>query len=165
MFPNLVIGLMTSILPSVISAVAPRKEVPGAGITVTNTATTTNLASLVVSAVMMALGAAGLGADAFHTVAAVAGALGVVLTTINHLHLTSGSNANTIALVADLLAQVAAYKADSTASAPVIAGVTSDLSASTATLEATIAQASKPDVTYTVAPSELAAPSTVSVAS
>ena len=78
----------------------------GAGVTVTNTTTTTNLLGVAIGAIMGVLGASGFGADAMHTVGAIAGFVAMLAAAANQLHLTSASNANTLDLIARIAGQV-----------------------------------------------------------
>jgi len=80
----------------------------GAGVTVSNTTTTTNLLGVVMGAVMATLGTVGFGVDAFHVMSFGAGIVVALAAAINQLHLTSGSNANTVDLVAQIAAQIKA---------------------------------------------------------
>jgi lysozyme family protein len=84
----------------------PEQQRPGAGVTVPHTVTGTNMLGIVLSTLVGALGASGLGADAIHNVAAAAGALGVLLSMVNQFHIVSATNANTISTIAGLLTQV-----------------------------------------------------------
>ena len=102
----LVGGILTNVIPVVGNLANPPAQHPGAGVTVPTTVTSTNMFGIVLSTLVGALGASGLGVDAIHNVATVAGALGVILSMVNQLHIVGASNANTINTIAGLLTQV-----------------------------------------------------------
>jgi hypothetical protein len=109
MFPNFAVGLFTSLLPSIISSVTGPSQPSGSVVTVSQTSSVTGLVSIIVSTAFAVLGAAGFG-DAIHNFAAVAGTLGMLVATVNHMHLIGGSNANTLTVIGNLLDEIAKYK-------------------------------------------------------
>jgi uncharacterized protein (TIGR02594 family) len=98
-----------SFLTTFVTAVLPPSApgTPSAGIVTPIGAAGSSLISIVVGAVLAGLGGSGFGADAMHTVSAVAGVLLVVLSGANHLGLIKANNANTEAYAEALLKQIA----------------------------------------------------------
>jgi ABC-type branched-subunit amino acid transport system permease subunit len=115
MFPNIIISLVGGLIPAIINAATGKgpsdnteitKRAAGSGIIITPTAANTGIAGMIASTAIMVLGAAGLG-DFTHTIMFALGAIGTVATTVSHLHLIGSSNDNTLAVVGNLLQQVA----------------------------------------------------------
>jgi lysozyme family protein len=84
----------------------PAQQNTGAGITVAPTTTTTNFMSAIVGAIMAAVGGQSFGADAFHTIGAIGGAIVTISALLNQLHVVNASNSNTLNTIGSLLSQV-----------------------------------------------------------
>lgn len=69
-------------------------------VTVGTTPTLTNMVGVAVGSIFTGLGLAGFGADAFHTIGAVAGLFGALAAMTNQLHITGSSDNNTLDLIA-----------------------------------------------------------------
>jgi lysozyme family protein len=106
---QVVMGLLSGVLPTVVNSITGSTQNPTAGVTVAPVATSTNLLGVIVGALMAGIGGAGFGADGIHTITTIAGVLVSGLSAINHLHLVNTSNNNTITYIEELLAQIAAY--------------------------------------------------------
>jgi lysozyme family protein len=78
----------------------------GSGVVVSPTVTGTNFTAVIIGAALSVLGAQSFGADAIHTIAAFGGPLAVIMGVLNQLHITGGSNANTLNQILVLTQQV-----------------------------------------------------------
>jgi len=90
---------------------APQQKT-GAGVTVPTTITVTNYVQGLIGAVIAAIGVQSFGADTLHTMGAIGGAVVAVSALLNNLHILNATNANTIAAIGQLLAQVGAQAQD-----------------------------------------------------
>jgi len=84
----------------------------GAGVVVSPTTTGTNFVATIIGAALTVLGAQSFGADAIHTIAALGGPIAILAGVLNQLHITGGSNANTIAQLVALTEQVTQMAAE-----------------------------------------------------
>lgn len=78
----------------------------GAGVTITKTTTLTNMLTVAIGAVLTSLGLQNIAADAIHITASVGGVLLAISGLINHLHVTTTSNSNTLQSIGTLLTQI-----------------------------------------------------------
>lgn len=106
--PAFLISLITGVIGQLAGGLSQPEQKPGAGVTVPSTITNTNFLQGIIGALFTAFGAQSFGVDFFHTVATVGGALVTISAWLNQNHITSSSNANTLALIGQLLAQIGA---------------------------------------------------------
>lgn len=107
--PQFLLGLITTILGQVATADAQQPEQkPSAGVTVPQTVTNTNFIQGILGAVLAAIGVQSFGADALHTIGAIGGVVIALSAFLNQTHIINVSNANTLAVIGQLLAQVGA---------------------------------------------------------
>ena len=78
----------------------------GTGVVVPSTVTGTNFVTTILGAAFTVLGAQSFGADAIHTIAALGGPVAVIAGVLNQLHITGGSNTNTLNQIMVLTQQV-----------------------------------------------------------
>jgi hypothetical protein len=106
---QLVSALVGGIFPGLLAQVV-NATIPTAGVNVAPSAAANSFINVAIGAILAGLGASGFGADAIHTVTTLAGVALTILSTINHLGLLGSSNANTEALIEQLLTQIASYQ-------------------------------------------------------
>jgi lysozyme family protein len=106
---QIISALVGGILPGLVNDVI-KSQTSGAGVTVTPTSANTGMLSIAIGALMAGLGATSFGVDAIHTVTTIAGVAVAILSWVNHAGLIGASNANTEALVEQLLTQIASYQ-------------------------------------------------------
>ena len=105
---QVIMSLVGGLVPGLIENVV-KSSTSTAGTTISPQTTNSSIISIAIGALMAGIGASGFGADVIHTITTFAGVAVTVLSAINHTGLISASNANTEALVEQLLAQIAAY--------------------------------------------------------
>jgi lysozyme family protein len=105
---QIVTALVSGLIPGLIGDIV-KSNTPTAGVNVAPGGASANIGNIVIGALMAGLGASGFGVDAIHTISTIAGVLVAILSAINHLGVIGASNANTEALVEQLLTQIANY--------------------------------------------------------
>jgi hypothetical protein len=106
---QLVSALVGGIFPGLLAQVV-NATIPTAGVNVSKSTASSSLLNVAIGAILTGLGASGFGADAIHTVTTIAGLLLTIVSTVNHLGLLGAANANTEALIEQLLTQIASYQ-------------------------------------------------------
>jgi lysozyme family protein len=106
---QIISALVGGILPGLVGNII-KSSTPTAGVNVGAAGATTNIGNVIIGAIMAGLGASGFGVDAIHTISTIAGVLVTVLSAINHMGVIGASNANTEALIEQLLTQIANYQ-------------------------------------------------------
>jgi len=101
----LVGGIIPGLIGNVINATTST-----AGVNVPKSSAAGSMFNVAIGAILTGLGSTGFGVDAIHTITTLAGVAVAILSSINHLGLISESNANTEALVEQLLTQIANYE-------------------------------------------------------
>lgn len=84
----------------------------GTGVVVPGTVTGTNFVTAILGAAFTVLGAQSFGADAIHTIAALGGPVAVIAGVLNQLHVTGGSNTNTVSQIVSLTQQITEMAAE-----------------------------------------------------
>jgi len=106
---QLITALVGGIVPGLIGKIVA-ETTSTAGVNVAPGAAASSMINVAIGAILAGLGASGFGADSIHTITTLAGVAVTVLSAVSHLGLLGSANANTEALIEQLLTQIANYQ-------------------------------------------------------
>lgn len=106
---QIITALVGAVVPGLIGNVI-NATTSTAGVNVPKGAAGGSMMNVAIGSILAGFGASGFGVDAMHTISTLAGVLVAVLSAANHLGLIGASNANTEAMIEQLLTQLATYE-------------------------------------------------------